>query len=171
MPCQTLQFLDRKISEGICSDHMADFGNRMAAGNQVFLRVNIGPIIAREEKGRRCDAHMDLFGAGLPKKPDDPFAGCSANNGVINQDYTLAFYGFTNRRKFDSDLISPRIRCDECAADIFVLDQADSVWNPRSLRVTDGSVKSGVRNTDYNISTYRMCLRQCCARALSRRMN
>lgn len=27
MPCQTLQFLDRKISEGICSDHMAYFGN------------------------------------------------------------------------------------------------------------------------------------------------
>ena len=42
---QAVQVPDRQISQGICPNHLTDLGNRMMAGDQVFLRVYVGSVI------------------------------------------------------------------------------------------------------------------------------
>ena len=127
---QALQFFDRKISERIRPDHLADLRYRMVAGNQVLLRVYVSTVIAGIEKRGRCYPHMNLSGSGIPQESDNPFAGCSAHDGVVDQYNALALYSLADWREFDTDLIGPRARRNECAADIFVFDQTDPIRNP-----------------------------------------
>ena len=42
---QAVQVTDRQISQGVCPNHLTDLGNRMMAGDQVFLRVYVGSVI------------------------------------------------------------------------------------------------------------------------------
>ena len=105
----------------------------MVTCNQALPGINIRSVIAWMEKRRCCDPHMDLFGTGIPQQPDDPSAGGAAHDGIIDQDHYFALHGFADRREFDPDLVRPRVRRDEGTPDVFVLDQADSIWDPRSL--------------------------------------
>ena len=42
---QAVQVPDRQISQRVCPNHLTDLGNRMMAGDQVFLRIYVGPVI------------------------------------------------------------------------------------------------------------------------------
>ena len=42
---QAVQVPDRQKSQRVCSNHLTDLGNRMMAGDQVFLRIYVGSVI------------------------------------------------------------------------------------------------------------------------------
>ena len=97
---------------------------------------------------------MNFFRTGFSEQIHDTAASGSANDRIINQNHTLAFYAGADGAELDTDLIHSLVLSgrDECAANVFILDQTDSIRDPRGLTEPQRSIQTGVRCTDHNVS-------------------
>ena len=153
---QRAELFRRKVSQRIRADHLRDLRYGVVAGDQVLLRIDIGAVIAGMQKRGRRDPHMDFLRSGLPQEGDDPPAGGSADNGIVDQHHPFSADHIPDRGQFDPDLIQPVIRRDEGSSDIFVFDQADFVRNAGGTAESQRGVQAGIRNADDDIRFGRM---------------
>ena len=154
------RLFQRQIAQTVHADDLRDLLHRMMAGDQVFLRIDIRSVIAGVQERRRGDAHMDLLCPGFPQQADDPPAGRTPDDGIVDQHNTLVPDHILNGGQLDLHLVQPVIRRDERPADVFVLDQPDPVGNAGSAAVPQGCVQPGIRHADHQIRLRRVCFGQ-----------
>ena len=116
---------------------------------------------------------MDFRGARLAQKLYDSGACRAAHNRIVDHDDALAAHGIRNRIELDAHLILTALLTgrDKGAADIFVLDKADSIRNAGRSRIAERRVQAGIGHADDDIRIHRMLCRQKLAGAHARRMD
>ena len=141
----------------------------MVTGDQIFLAVDIGSIVAWVQEWRCGYTHVDFLRAGLPHELDETCTGGSTYDGVIDQDDTLALDFGADRVQLDLDeiLTLGLSRCDEGSTDVLVLDKADTIRDTGLPAVADRGIEAGVRHADDDVCIDWVLLREelACAHA------
>ena len=103
----------------------------MLAGDQVLTGIDIRPVETWIEKRRGANTHMDFFRPCFPEQRDDPPAGRSPDNRIIDQNDSFILNDSFYNRKLNLHLIQPVSGINECPADIFILYQPYIIRDPR----------------------------------------
>ena len=105
---------------------------------------------------------MDLFRSCITQELYNTLAGRTSDNGIVYQYDPFSIYYFPDRTQLNPDLIKTFVllRRNERSADIFVFYQSDPVRNSGFPRVSQRRIQSAVGNTDHNIRSLRITLRQ-----------
>ena len=145
----------------------------MLTCDQILSRIDVRAVIAGIQERRCGNTEMHLFCPRFANQPHNSCRGCAADDGVVDQNHTLAANGLRNRVQLDlHQILSGRLAGrNEGSSDILVLQKADSVWNAGLLRITKRRIQTGIRNADDHIRLHRMLQRKERASPDSRLMN
>ena len=111
-------------------------------------------------EGRSGRTHVNLCCSSCPKQIYDSSAGGTPYYGIINHYYTLALHYRRNRIQFYAHLHFSLTLGGlyKCSSNVFIFYESDFKRNAGSLGISNGCVKSAVRNSDDHICIHGMFL-------------
>ena len=147
-----------KKSQRIGSNHPGNFLHRPVVGNEIFRTVNVRAIIAGGHKGGGTDPHMNFLCSCQAQLPDNPAAGGTPDNGIVNEHHPFPPNHGSDGIELDVHAVFPLTLAgsNEGSSDIFVLGKADGVGDSRLGGIPDGRLQAGVRHADDHIRFHRM---------------
>src|SRR5271168_4050031 len=153
---------ERNVTERIRAEKLANLLGRVRGGDEFFARRRVHAVVARRNSGRATDAHVDFAGAGFADHAHDFAAGGAADDGIVDENNTLAFDEAADGVEFQLHAkIANGLRwLDKRAADVMIADQAHAERDFRFERVADGGGNAGIGDGHDDIGVDRMFLRQ-----------
>ena len=147
------QRADRQVAQGVGSDDLRDFFERVVRGDELVGGVDVRAVVAGMEEGRRGDAQVDLLGPRLADEVGDALARCAAHDGVVDEHDSLAANCLIDGVELDAHLVDAVLLAgrDEGAPDVLVLDEADAVGDARGAAVAERRVKPRVGHADDDV--------------------
>ena len=147
-----------EVAQGIDTDDFGNFIDGVMVSNQIFRRVNIRAIVARRNKRRSADAHVNFFCAGFAQKLNGSAAGGPTYDGVVNQNHALSGDDAANRIELDvnTDLALFLCRGDKGSPNVFVFGKTNAVWNTGGVGIAQGGFQAGIGNANNDIGINRM---------------
>src|SRR5215510_15249037 len=135
-----------EVSKRIRFDVFTDFFHRVAGGNQLFLGRRIDAVKAWRQRRRTTDSHVYFFGACCTDHFYDLSACCSANDGIVDENHSLACQEFLYRIELHlyAKIANSGFRLDERPPDIVVTNQTECERDSRLLRVADRRSYTGI---------------------------
>src|SRR5262249_547754 len=136
------------VAERIGTQKAADFVRSIGGGDELFLGRGVDAVIARGNRWRTTDAHVDFRGAGLAATTNDFARGGAADDGIVDENDAFAFHEAANGVELELHTeIADGLRwLNEGAADVVIANEAHAERNFRFKRVADGGGNAGVRH-------------------------
>ena len=121
------QAREAQISDGIGFDILADLFDCVTGGNEFFLCRRVDPVEAGRHRWRATDSHVDFFGARGTNHFHNLAAGCSAHDGVIDENDPLSGEEFPDRIQLHlhTEIADLCLRLDKGSPDIVITNQAE----------------------------------------------
>src|SRR5271167_543669 len=159
----------RNVAERIRAEKLANLLGSIRGGDELFACGRVHAVVARRNRGWTADAHVDFAGAGFADHAHDFAAGGAANDGIVDENDTLAFDEAADRIEFQLHAkIADSLRgLDKRATDVMITDQAHAERDLRFERVTDGGGNAGIRNGDDDICVNGMFAREQAAESFA----
>src|SRR6185369_3555683 len=156
------QIGQRNVTKRIGAEEFADLLGRAGGGDELFASRRVNAVVARGNRRRAADAHVDFFCADFANHAHDFAAGGAADERVVDEDDALAFEQAADGVEFEFDAeIADGLRgFDEGATDVMIADQAHAERDAGFESVADGGGNAGVRNGDDDVGVNRMLLRE-----------
>src|SRR5271163_1374671 len=151
----------RDVSKRIRTQELANLFGRVRGGDEFFARGRVNAVVARRNRGRTADAHVDFAGAGLADHAYD-FPACgAANDGVVDENDALAFDEAADgiEFQFHAEIANGLRRLDKGTANVVIADQAHAERNFRFERVADGGGYARIGDGHDDIGVNGMFLR------------
>src|SRR6266403_495732 len=157
-----LQSAQRNVAQRVGPDIFANFLWRVRRCDQLFSRWRIDAVIARRNRRRATDAHVNFSRARFPYHTHDFAASGAAHKGIVHQHYALAFDEAAHRIELQlhAKIADGLRRLDKRPANIMIADQAHTERNAGLQRETHCRGHSGVGHRHDNVRPYRMLFRQ-----------
>src|SRR5882762_5679693 len=157
---RSAQRRERNIAQRIGAQELADFFGRVRGGDQFLARGRVHAVVARRNRRRATDAHVDFFCADLADHADDLAAGGATDDEIVDQNHALAFEQATNGIELElhAEITNSLRRLDEGAADVMIANQAHAEGNFRFKRVADSCRHAGIWHGNDNVGVDRMFL-------------
>src|SRR5688500_1551789 len=157
--------LERKISEGIDVEVLADLIDGLLRADQLFARRHVDAVVARVRDRRRGDAEVDLARAGLADERNEATTGGAAHERIIHHDDAFAVDDLAHRVVLDADAEVAALlrRVDEGAADVVIADEPELVRDAALLGVAERRGVRGVGHTEHAVGSDGLLARKLAA--------
>ena len=90
--------------EGFDFEEVADLLDGPVVGDKLFFGREVDAVETGEANRRAAYPHMNFFCAGVAEGLDFAFGGGAADDGIIDDDDSFAFYDFPDGGELDFDV-------------------------------------------------------------------
>lgn len=161
--------IDAQVPEGGGTDVLADPVDRHDRGRELAPAGHVDSIEAGVGDGWRRDPDVNLGRAGLKEHPHDLLGRGGPDDGVVDEDDSLAGNVFDERRQLHPhpNFPHPLVGLDEGPVDVSALHHPLSKRDLAGLGIAEGGRDSAIGNGDNEVGLDRVLLAQNCPHPLA----
>src|ERR1043165_7931340 len=138
-PGRSNHSLERQITQRVGLDELSYLFDAHLRRNQLRFVWRVDTVVARTNRRRTTDAHVDLLRARLANHAHDLLRRRAANDRIVDQPHTFSLDQIANRIQFYTHSKRPNrlSRLDERASNEVIAHESKTKTQPTFSRISD----------------------------------